>query len=81
MDFFVFQSEKDSQSYGFTVDEARANLPPELAPWTRPVGATLPQSILEMITSDAVSASLALDGYHLAQTDPPNVVRIRFGRR
>jgi hypothetical protein len=81
MDFFVFQSEKDDLCYGFTVEEAGANLPPELAPWTRPNGATLPQSLIEMVVSDAAAESLKLDGYHLVQIDPPNVVRVRFGRR
>jgi hypothetical protein len=83
MDFFIFQSEQDDLCYGFTTDEAGANLPLDLAPWRSPDIAALPQDIqLAVISgSDAIVATIKANGYCVVQADDPKIVRPTFRRR
>jgi hypothetical protein len=83
MDIFIFQSGQDDLCYGFSTDEAGANLRLNLAPWRSPNGDALARDIqLAAISdSDALVAILKAHGYSVVQADDPKIVRPTFRRR
>jgi hypothetical protein len=42
MQVFTFQSDRDADVFGFTTDQAGANLPSEFAPWRYTGGSAVP---------------------------------------
>lgn len=69
---FIFWSEADLSVFGFTSDPTGANLPSELAPWTKNgTGVALcteAESIPTYASANPVLLKVDRDGFYLART-------------
>lgn len=83
MDLYLFLSGEDDTCVGFTTDKSGANLPADLGPWRIPEGEDLPPTSLVMTVLSCANAcaKIEADGYYVAHTEDPKIIRPVFGRR
>lgn len=67
MNLYIFNSTKDPNVLGFTVDQSGSNLPPDIGPWTASHGSVMPAGV-KGVAYEPILAAIKRDGFYIARS-------------